>query len=115
MNTTKNFMMIDSAVNSVPTGTKSLPLIDLGYWAYTLESCALHGEVAQAVKAVFRTLPKEYQRAFTVASKPGEWFMRVGVWARLLRPALQDGLYNQAMQELTDCFIRAERLQEEHP
>lgn len=115
MNATKNLMVIDSVAHPVPTGTKTLPLINIGYWAFTLESCALHGEVAQAVKAVFRTLPEEYQHAFTFESKPGGWFMRARVWARLLRPVLPDDLYSQAMQELTDCFIRAERLQEKCP
>lgn len=101
MNTTENLIVIDSAGNSAPTGTTSMPLIRTGNWGWAVESCALRGEVAQAVKAVFNTLPENYQLAFTFTSKPGEWFTRARVWARLLRPALPDNLYNQARLSLT--------------
>ncbi len=77
--------------------TWAVPMLKMGCWPWTMESCLFYGEKWQPVVDVFDALPEDTQHALTFAPKDGEWTDRVRFWKEHLRPVLPPKQYHEAL------------------
>ena len=83
-----------------------VPAARPGYWTWTLEAGLFTGEKWRPLQDVFSRFPEETQRALTFSPQPGKWAERARFWAQALQPALEPGLYHEAMGILLRWYAR---------
>lgn len=84
---------------------RSIPVINFGYWGWTMEASLFYEKKWKPLRDVFDTFDEETQHALTFAPKDGEWPDRVRFWQKKLRPVLEPKLYHEAMLKLIQWGI----------
>lgn len=84
----------------------SIPVVQFGYWGFTMESCLWCEKEHQPIRDVFNRFDKETQHVLTFSPCDGEWAARIRFWQQRLRPVLEPRLYYRAMLELIQWSIR---------
>ena len=87
-----------------------IPVVDFGYWPWTIEATLFIGEsreLREAVKKRFYTLSDEEQHKMKFAPKHGgnEWVARAILWKKLLLP-LPPKQYYLAISIIYRWYIR---------
>lgn len=69
---------------------RRLPIVDWGYWPWTLEGNSLDArkDYYQKVKTVFLTFSEDVQHALARSPKSGEWLNRLALWRKQLKSTL---------------------------
>lgn len=92
-----------------------VPVVNLGCWNFTMEACALCGELEKAVRPVFAAFPKVVRQALTFTPESGGWAGRARFWDTVLRLALPPKQYHQALQRLLRSYKRAAGIRNQQP
>ena len=89
---------------------KSIPVYNIGYWSWTPEAClAFTRETREAVCAVFQTLDRETQSAFTFAPRKGERVQRARFWKMHLKEELPPAQYSEAILKILGWLIQCSK------
>lgn len=97
-----------SAVKAQPIW--EVPVVDFGYWSFTMEACLYYGKEFKAMGDVFKTFPKETQHQLTFAPKDGEWGDRVRLWQAALRPVMEPRMYHAVILKLIRWGIHCRKV-----
>lgn len=93
--------------------TYKIPVLDFGYWPWTIEATLFLTEDADlraAVKERFFSLSDDEQHKLTFSpkSRRGEWVLRAKLWRQLLSPLPKEQYY-KAMNIILNWYIHCVR------
>ena len=93
--------------------TYKIPVLDFGYWPWTIEATLFLTEDAglrAAVKERFFSLSDDEQHKLTFSPKShcGEWVLRAKLWRQLLSPLPKDQYY-KAMSIILNWYVHCVR------
>lgn len=89
--------------------TKSIPVVDFGYWGWTPEWCLKYPGTRDTVRAVFHTFSKDVQHGLTFTPKHGEFAARARLWQEALRPVLSPKQYSDTVLVILDWLVQVKR------
>lgn len=86
-----------------------IPVIDIGCWTFTMETCLLTGELEKTVRSVFTTFPEVIQHALTFTPESGGWVDRAKLWQTALKLALSPKQYHAALRKILAHYTKVVR------